>query len=192
MKGLRSMASRRQVDSNRRNGSLSKGPKTAEGKAAASRNAIKHGLLSREIVLMNEHSADLAEMGELLSQALSPLGELECAIVDRIIELVWRLRRLGRIETGILEYWKQSAQTRIVDYTSHYGSAWVSDNCTGSSLFTLSRYEGQMQRNLFRCLRELERLQATRKGERVSAPEVIDVSGLPESKGAEPERPERR
>jgi hypothetical protein len=184
------MSSRKQLDANRRNGSLSNGPKTPEGKAAASKNAIKHGLLSRKIVLMHEHSADLAELGEQLSQALSPVGELECVLVDRIIELVWRLRRLGQIETGILEYWKRSAQSKGVDYTSDYGLAFVSDSCNRSSLSNLSRYESQMERNLLRCMHELQRLQAARKGQHVSPPQAIDidVTGVPEPSSAGDER----
>ena len=38
------MATDRQIAANRRNGSLSRGPKTSAGKARSSRNALKHGL----------------------------------------------------------------------------------------------------------------------------------------------------
>jgi hypothetical protein len=38
------MATERQIAANRRNGALSRGPKTAAGKARSSRNAVKHGL----------------------------------------------------------------------------------------------------------------------------------------------------
>ncbi len=38
------MATDRQIAANRRNGALSRGPKTAAGKARSSRNAVKHGL----------------------------------------------------------------------------------------------------------------------------------------------------
>src|SRR5947208_1785214 len=37
------MATDRQIAANRRNGALSRGPKTAAGKARSSRNALKHG-----------------------------------------------------------------------------------------------------------------------------------------------------
>jgi len=40
------MASQAQIDANRRNALLSTGPKTGEGKAAVSQNALKHGLRS--------------------------------------------------------------------------------------------------------------------------------------------------
>jgi hypothetical protein len=38
------MSTDRQIAANRRNGAMSRGPRTAEGKAVASRNAFRHGL----------------------------------------------------------------------------------------------------------------------------------------------------
>ena len=54
-----------------------------------------------------------------------------------------------------------------------------------NSLTKLSRYESSIQRNLVKVLHELQRLQATRKGEPVPAPQVvdIDVTGVPELPG---------
>src|SRR5215472_8889010 len=98
------MSSPEQVDANRRNGSLSNGPTTPEGKAASSKNAIKHGLLSREILLPKEDADAFAEFSQRLWAALDPNGELESLLVDRIIALGWRLRRLCYIEAGIFEH----------------------------------------------------------------------------------------
>ena len=40
----------------------------------------------------------------------------------------------------------------------------------------LSRYETTIERSLFRAMHELQRLQAARAGQYVSAPVVVDVS----------------
>lgn len=87
------MTSDKQIDANRRNARKSTGPKTSEGKARASRNATKHGLLSEDILLSSE---DVEELSELLRDELQPVGELENHLVERISAARCKLHRLGR------------------------------------------------------------------------------------------------
>jgi hypothetical protein len=56
------------VASNGRNALQSTGPQTAEGKAITSRNALKHGLLSQEILLPGEDADALAELRRQLQR----------------------------------------------------------------------------------------------------------------------------
>jgi hypothetical protein len=48
------MASEAQVPANRSNTQKSAGPRTPEGKAVVSQNAVKHGLLAQEVVIKGE------------------------------------------------------------------------------------------------------------------------------------------
>lgn len=102
------MSSSNQVKANQWNAQKSTGPKTEEGKAVVSQNAMKHGLLSTETLLPWEESAELNCLLESLTTALKPDGPLEKILVDRIVSLTWRLRRAGRIESGILVWKKYS------------------------------------------------------------------------------------
>ena len=95
------MTSDKQVRANQQNALMSTGPKTPKGKAAIRRNALKHGLLSQEVLLPGEDDAALKELGESLRDELQPVGDLENLLVERIIATTWRLRRLGRVEAGI-------------------------------------------------------------------------------------------
>ncbi len=95
------MTSAKKAEANRRNALKSTGPKTPEGKAAVRLNAMKHGLLSQDVLLPGEDEAALKELGERLREELQPVGELESLLVDRVIASTWRLRRLGRVEAGI-------------------------------------------------------------------------------------------
>ena len=67
-------------------------------------NSLKHGLLSQEALLPHEDPTELAELGERLRKEFNPIGELESVLVDRIIGLAYRLRRLGKIEAGVLSW----------------------------------------------------------------------------------------
>jgi hypothetical protein len=98
------MTSDKKADANRRNALKSTGPKTPEGKAAVRLNAVKHGLLSREIVLPGEDETALKGLGERLQDEWQPVGEMEGMLVEQIIAAVWRLRRLRRVEAGIFAW----------------------------------------------------------------------------------------
>jgi hypothetical protein len=95
------MTSEKKAQSNRQNALKSTGPKTPEGKAAVRFNALRHGMRSEEILLPGEDEEILKELSEHLRAELQPGGELENLLVDRIISAYWRLRRVGRVETGI-------------------------------------------------------------------------------------------
>ena len=118
------MTSDKKAEANRRNALKSTGPKTPEGKAAVRLNALKHGLLSQDILLPGEGEEALKELNEHLRNELQPVGELENLLVDRIISACWRLRRLGRVETGIFA-WERSeelaerAESEAQGYESH-------------------------------------------------------------------------
>src|SRR5919112_1087312 len=88
------MASKNQIQPNRRNAQRSTGPKTPEGKDAVRLNANKHGLRSQEVLLPGEDAKALKELDENLRAELQPVGELENLLVDGIVAAHWRLRRL--------------------------------------------------------------------------------------------------
>ena len=98
------MTSDKQAKANRRNALKSTGPKTPEGKAAVRHNALRHGLLSRDVLLPGEDEDALRELGERLWNELQPVGALESLLVNRIISSTWRLQRLGRVEAGIFAW----------------------------------------------------------------------------------------
>ncbi len=98
------MTSEKQVRANQQNALKSTGPKTPKGKAAIRHNALKHGLLSQEVLLPGEDEAAFKELGESLRAELQPVGVLENMLVDKIIAAYWRLRRLGRVEAGIFTW----------------------------------------------------------------------------------------
>jgi hypothetical protein len=122
------MTSDRKTEANRQNALKSTGPKTPEGKAAVRLNALKHGLLSREILLPGENEVALRELGEHLKAELQPVGELENLLVDRIVASIWRLRRLGRVETGIFAWERYEELAARAEREARKYESWSADD----------------------------------------------------------------
>ncbi len=97
------MATPAQIAANRRNALRSTGPRTLEGKLAASRNALRHGLSSNAALLLDEDPAEFDHFRQSLHDALHPACPLEAALVERIVLAAWRLRRASRFEAGLLD-----------------------------------------------------------------------------------------
>jgi hypothetical protein len=96
------MASEKQMVANRKNAERSTGPKTGAGRRAIAGNAVKHGLLSRHVLLPGDDMAAFEALRRGMLEALKPVGELEDVLVDRVVHGLWRLQRLGLVETGLL------------------------------------------------------------------------------------------
>ena len=155
------MTSERQFQTNRLNAAKSTGPGTDAGKAAVALNGIKHGLLSRQVLIKGESEADLVAFGKRLRAQLAPIGELELLFADRIISTAWRLRRALAVEAALFDK-EETPDRAFAGYSA-------------KRMTILSRYESTLERGLFKALHELQRLQAARQGEAVPLPEAVDV-----------------
>ena len=220
------MTSEKKKEANRRNALKSTGPRTPEGKNAVRLNALKHGLLSQEVLLPEEDAEALRELEAGLRAELQPVGLLENILVDRIIADYWKLRRVNQVEVGIFargrseeranrevrDYVLESIKDMITppstektDKKKHeeaifraqqmrseqeseivtLGEIFVRDADKANAFSKLSRYETAIDRQLYKALHELERLQRARSGGDVPAPVAldVDVSGIPEGDG---------
>ena len=98
------MTSERQKAANQANSRRSTGPRTTQGKGIVRLNALRHGLLARDVVLPGEDADAFEDLWNRVRTDLSPVGPMEELLVDRIVNAVWRLRRLGRAETGLFHW----------------------------------------------------------------------------------------
>ena len=162
------MISQKQLAANRANFLKSTGPRTPDGKARVSQNPVKHGLLSREVVMKGESKDEFEKFRGNLLMDLAPEGELECMLSDRIIAATWRLRRTVRIEREMLEDKPSYSDDTL-------GKRFASDVYHGNTYGKFSRYEGHIERGMYKALHELQRLQASRQDQPVSPPLALDV-----------------
>ncbi|HVM80893.1 MAG TPA: hypothetical protein VMU06_17870 [Stellaceae bacterium] len=151
------MATDAQLAANRANALRSTGPKTDAGKERAARNALRHGLTSKQLVVFDETADDFAAFNASIRLALAPADEFEEQLVERIVVCQWRLRRVGRVEAAIVNGNGRSFRERGFTPRADAGFAeapWKMEK--------LSRYEAALERALNRAYLMLERRQARR------------------------------
>src|ERR1022692_4381649 len=178
-----------QVNANRQNAKKSTGPRTAEGKAASSRNGLKHGLCANKHILLDEDPEEFLFLLQDLLDRFRPVGPGEEKLVLRIVNDQWRLDRAFPAEAGIyrdrFHDVAQQAEVRQQIYdikkrdAEKYGdpvpppptppvegdllARAFNVDCEGPNSFAkLARYESALERSIDRCLRQLKIYQAAR------------------------------
>jgi len=92
------MSTQAQIKANRQNSKKSTGPKTDEGKAAVSQNAVKHGLFAQSVIY-GENEGDYEAFHEKFFAKLDPVGAVELFLAERAANLAWRLKRVERMQS---------------------------------------------------------------------------------------------
>ena len=95
-------ASPAQIAANRANSLQSTGPKTVVGKDASRRNALKHGLTGRGVVIPGEDEHEVALRVAALEDQLVPEGDILAALLVRQVAIASiRVERAYRHETAL-------------------------------------------------------------------------------------------
>ncbi|HLI22090.1 MAG TPA: hypothetical protein VKV32_13275 [Stellaceae bacterium] len=158
---------------NRRNAEQSTGPKTARGKEAVARNALRHGLRAEKVLTFDEKSADFEAFLGAQREAFQPADAVEEQLVERIALCAWRLRRIYRVEADVMDCWRKADMGVREDID--IGAAFDSDP---DQMWKLSRYEAALDHAFNRAYVMLERRQARRRGENVPVPLTVAVAGF--------------
>uniref|UniRef100_Q022N7 Uncharacterized protein n=1 Tax=Solibacter usitatus (strain Ellin6076) TaxID=234267 RepID=Q022N7_SOLUE len=140
------MASPAQINANQANAQLSTGPRTVEGKARISQNAVRHGLTARHLVIRDDEKDDFAALNDSLFEELDPQGALETITFHELLHAAWNLQRFSRIEAEV--------SLGTADDFTDPGAAAVLDR--------LARYQSRAQRAFYKAQTELRILQTNR------------------------------
>ena len=178
------MATIKQINANRKNALLSKGPKTDLGKLNSSKNSLKHGLTAKQLVI-GENLKEFEKYRDRMIDALKPEGILEEQVVFKIIDVGFRLRRIGGIEAGIYnqeilhheadEYknkiaekieFKEEEEEELVQSSDKSinlkGLAFCRDSKYGSAILKLNTIEDKLMNKYYRLLDILKMMQEAR------------------------------
>lgn len=181
------------------------GPTTPEGKARSSRNALKHGLRSREIVLPGEDPEEWYTFRDDYLAALDPVGLAEEALAYRAAELYWRLLRVAEAERKAVAAREETPDQYMPvfpkpgRFSGSFRPAAEAPEMlpeglpAPAALRPLVRYEAHLSKQFHLALRSLQDLQDRRRGATTTRVTRVEVHGYPNQlkDGASP-APDRR
>jgi hypothetical protein len=190
--------SERKASANRANAQRSTGPRTPQGKAASSLNALRHGILAKAAFNVTiEGEARRAEFEAIvagLAQEFQPRTITEHMMVQQLAGGYWKLAKVWTHETEAawrgwagysmpLEEMKEYEDFNDVNMEHRIGTLSAAQDRffpkaglgkptipTGASARTILRYQASINATLFRCINFLER----RRKERMASEEAFE------------------
>jgi len=173
------MSTQAQILANRRNAQKSTGPRTTEGKAAVSQNAVKHGFSAHQDIISSESQADFDQYRDQILAELDPASPMESMLAERIVGLSWRLKRVGRIQNQAIDALNAdntssplAKLTKSLFFKGHYqpqentsksatalalGRLAIKDFSNARVLERLLMYERRIESSLYKTILELQR-----------------------------------
>jgi len=181
------MATKAQIIANRRNAQKSTGPRTSEGKAIVSQNAIRHGLSAGKTVISSENRADFDLYRDQMLAELAPDSPVQLMLAERIVSISWRLKRAINIQAQTIDALNKNdtspfakltqsilsrhlGQSQDTPHTANtpepcltLGRMAIKDFSNSRVLDRLLMYERRLEHSLYKTILELQRLQLIRK-----------------------------
>ena len=174
------MPTEAQIIANRRNAQKSTGPRTPEGRSIVSQNAVKHELTAAHDIISSESQADFDLYRDQFLTELAPTSPMESMLAERVVNLSWRLKRVGRIQNQAIDALNapdtsspltklaQSLLSKVRDQSPNapsesapelaLGRLAVKDFSNTRVLERLLMYERRIENSLYKTLLELQRL----------------------------------
>ena len=160
-------SSNAKAEANRRNAQRSTGPRTPEGRAASSRNALRTGLATNTLTVMpGESQDDLDELTDSVHAEWNPQGDHENFLVHQMISARWRLARLARWEDAAIEKaieapgWYTKSEARQWDAQPADRHVLSTLGQKNSIFDKLERYTRAAERAYSKAVRELQQHRA--------------------------------
>lgn len=180
--------SKKQLAANRHNAQKSTGPKTPEGKAVSSRNALKHGIRSAELVIASprfkENPEHYRRIYDSFMEEFKPTSHIQKCLATEIVNAIWRSRRVARVESALLQKYplsSQSASPLLPDSPDDSLSperlalfraclVALNSNPCDTSVYSALRYGREIDGRLTRLYRTLRHIQMLENLERRQKP----------------------
>jgi hypothetical protein len=168
------MSTESQINANRLNAQKSTGPRTPDGKAKVSQNALTHGLCSTRPILSTENPEEYDQFREDFFRRYAPEGVFENYLADRAANSFWRLRRASTFETLVFNSFLKEARSVSDGIGGAPDSILLAavieqDFVKEHILERVQGYETKIERSYYRTVKELRKLQSQRLNQAAEA-----------------------
>jgi len=167
------MVSEKRIEANRRNAQKSTGPRSIDGRARSSMNALRHGITGQVSIMTVEDRGAHDKFVQELIDGLHPEGAVELQFASVIAEDFWRLQRIRAVENDMLALgnFSDAAAAIDVDHPEVHASLTRAQTFLDQSkdFERLTLYEQRINRAIEKNRKQLAELQAERKRERQEA-----------------------
>jgi hypothetical protein len=154
------MSSDAQIAANQINAQSSTGPRTEEGKEVSSRNNLRHGLASSQLLIAGEDPEEWQAMYDGFFQDHKPSNTTEAALVKSMAQHHWFAQRAVRLQT----------------------EAFSANGVNERKLAVYLRYQTTHERAFHKCLSDLLKLRATMAKELIGFESQKQKEALNEAK----------
>jgi hypothetical protein len=169
------MATERQIEANRLNAQKCTGPRSAEGKARSSMNALKTGIDANTRIIPGEDPAGLAVLIKEYHDRWLPTTPEQRLLVDTLVTNDWLLRRLNQAESQLWEL-----RYPLPEYARPQVALAQALAYEGADFDRIQRRMNSAQRNFQSALRDLERLKAREAEVEAELEPEPEVDPIPE------------
>ena len=138
------------------NAQHSTGPRSPEGKAVSSRNALKFGLFAQAQFLPGEDPAEFDQLIREYEDYYGPRSPSETRLVHDLVRALWLERRYTRIEAEVIEI--RFAALPPEERAHGLGAIYIQDAEGANVLQKIERSRTAAQRQVQRVLKEIREL----------------------------------
>ncbi|MBV9302346.1 MAG: hypothetical protein JOY62_03465 [Acidobacteriaceae bacterium] len=168
-----------QFAANRANSQLSTGPRTEQGKARSSLNAVKNGLTGRTVLLPSDDAALYQQHVQDFANEFHPVGRREIELVQALADHAWRLMRIPALEMAIYASGYEQFAPQFADRAPDLQNSLIQMHTYlhyEKQLRNLQLQESRLRRHREKDLAELRHLQQQRLDTTAPAGQIVPVS----------------
>ena len=120
-------------------------------------NALKTGVFAKHILLPDDNADEFGRLRLEIYREWEPVGATETSLVERLVALLWRQRRIYRAESGLFTMYRQCPEG-----LAGVATALARDGQDTEAFTRVLRMDSVIERSIGLTIRLLQKLQKDR------------------------------